>query len=202
VTTSDQAGRTVLDFHRAAMLPRRSEQAAVERRDDLKQVDASLPPGERLAAAADLDLAELRRRVPGPHGEAIRAGMTWAPPAGDPVTEAPALARLSLNLAIVHADAAAAGRDRRLVYGGHAIGIAAGHLTRTLPNIATILAWHSCDHSGPVDEGDVLITRVEVEGVERLSSGGSVAHLRCRVHARDAGAGREVLDWRPVVLLA
>ena len=50
------------------------------------------------------------------------------------VSSAPELARLTLNIAMVHHDAAASAGGR-LVYGGHTIGIAAAQATRALPNL-------------------------------------------------------------------
>jgi acyl dehydratase len=85
-----------------------------------------------------------------------------------------------------------------LVYGGHTIGIALSQATRALPTIVTVLGWHSCDHVGPVHEGDTLRSTVIVEAVEPLAVGGLV-HLRSRVSADGVG---EVLDWRFVVAVA
>ncbi len=93
--------------------------------------------------------------------------------AGDVVSSAPELARMTLNLAAVHHDRSAARDGRRLVYGGHTIGIAAGHVSRALPGLVTILGWQSCDHTGPVHEGDTLTTEIHVE--------------RCEERARSAG---------------
>ena len=70
-----------------------------------------------------------------------------------------------------HHDARFGQGGRRLVYGGHTIGIAAGQLTRALPNLATIVAWHSCDHVAPVFEGDALTSTVELERAEALPQG-------------------------------
>src|SRR5690606_11310680 len=72
---------------------------------------------------------------------------------GDVVTSAPELARLTLNIAKVHHDAAASGQGR-LVYGGHTIGLALHQAVRALPELVTVVAWHGCDHTGPVREGD------------------------------------------------
>src|SRR6202034_154238 len=58
-----------------------------------------------------------------------RAGQTWVVPGGDVVSSAPELARLTLNVAMVHHDASAAG-GQRLVYGGHAIGLALAQAAR------------------------------------------------------------------------
>jgi acyl dehydratase len=59
------------------------------------------------------------------------------------------------------------------------------------------VGWHSCDHVGPVHEGDTLWSTVEVDGLEPLATGG-LAHLRSRVRT----AEQEVLDWRFVALFA
>jgi acyl dehydratase len=68
-----------------------------------------------------------------------------------------------------------------------------------VPNIVTVESWERCDHSGPVHEGDMLSSEVEVTGRAPLPGGGGVVHLRSTVTARD---DRPVLDWRFAVLLA
>ena len=109
------------------------------------------------------------------------------------VTLAPELARATLNLAMTHTDAQAGAHGRRLVYGGHAIGIALAHACRALPGLVTVLAWRSCDHLGPVFEEDRLTSRIEVLAVE-----GPVVDLQIVVSNADG----DVLDWRPAVLYA
>jgi acyl dehydratase len=113
------------------------------------------------------------------------------------------LARLTLNIAAVHHDAAAAG-GRRLVYGGHTIGIAMAQICRALPNLITVLGWRSCDHLAPVNEGDRLTSTIDVERVEDNPGGGQVIQQRSQVSAeREASAERiAVLAWRLVVLSA
>jgi acyl dehydratase len=111
---------------------------------------------------------------------------------------------MTLNVAVAHHDARQAGR--RLVYGGHTIGIAASHVTRVLPNIVTFVAWHGCDHIGPVLEGDTLSSEIELERVQPLPGehGGRLVHLRCRVSATRGEPAETVgvLDWRPVAVIA
>lgn len=70
----------------------------------------------------------------------------------------------------------------------------------------TIVAWRSCDHTGPVFEGDVLRTELRVEAVHRRD-GYQLIDLRAVVHAcpaEDAGdlnaAEKPVLDWRFVAI--
>jgi hypothetical protein len=93
---------------------------------------------------------------------------------------------------MAHHDAQAAG-GRRLVYGGHAIGLALAQAARSLPSLVTVAAWHSCDHLGPVYEGDTLRSTITVEQVDPLPDGGGLVHLRSLVRAEapaaDAGIG-------------
>jgi hypothetical protein len=148
------------------------------------------------------------------------------------VSSAPELARLTLNVAMVHHDAQAA-EGRRLVYGGHAIGLALAQAARTLPSLVTVAAWHGCDHLGPVHEGDTLRSTISVEQVDPLPGGGGLVHLRSHVRAEapDTGGGlgwprgatspsglgwpgaepsgnqgpnqeRDVLDWRYIAVVA
>lgn len=202
VRTVDQEERSVLDFHRCAMLPLRDEGAETGWLDDVAAIGVAEPAAAELAAPlAGWRLDAYRERVPGPHFEALAEGAKWAVPGGDVVSNAPELARLSLNLAMAHHDRAAGRNGRRLVYGGHTIGLAASQLTRALPALVTIVAWHSCDHLGPVFEGDTLYSEVELERKQPLADGGLV-HLRSRVHARREGGDVEVLDWRLIGAMA
>ena len=138
-----------------------------------------------------------RSAVPGPHFDPTLAGTVLASTA-DVVTSAPELARLTLNIAATHHDSRVAGR--RLVYGGHTIGLALAQAARLLPNLVTVLDWDSCDHTGPVHEGDVLFSRVRVEAAAESGTGGKILTLRSLVYAEDDE--RQVLDWRYRVLTA
>lgn len=202
VVTSDQAGRPVLDFWRCAMLPLSSDSAPEGPRDDLDAVGRIGAPAELGAAMADWDLVRFRARVAGERFDDIPIGTSWVVEGADVVSSAPELARLTGNLAAVHHDAEAAG-GRRLVYGGHTIGIAWHQVTRALPGIVTVVGWRGCDHTGPVYEDDTLLASVEVEGRDPLAGGGGLLHLRVLVEA--TGSGRRaapVLDWRVSVVLA
>jgi acyl dehydratase len=124
----------------------------------------------------------------------------WELNAGDLVSSAPQLARLTLNLAHVHHDRFSQ-PSGRLVYGGHTIGLALAQVSKTLPQLVTIAGWHGCDHTGPVREGDTVSSRIEVVSMETLTNGMRVADLRVVVRARDESGDRDVLDWRPIVVL-
>jgi len=83
------------------------------------------------------------------------------------------------------------------------LGIALGQATRALPNLVTVLGWKSCDHTGPVHEGDTLTSELEIESAEALPGGGGVVHLRSLVFAHNAAASDvPVLDWRFTALMA
>ena len=84
------------------------------------------------------------------------------------------------------------------MYGGHTIGLALAQASRLLPNLVTVLGWESCDHTGPVHEGDTLYSELHVESaeaIERRRAGaafGGVRGQRLRGRARPAGAGLAV----------
>jgi acyl dehydratase len=205
IRTHDQEGRAVLDFERCAMLPLRDPQGETGHAEEVGAPAAEAGAPELGGALAGWELAAYREAVPGPHFAelaALGAGGRWECPGADVVSCAPELARLSLNVAFAHHDAAATGRGARLVYGGHTIGIAAAQLNRALPSLVTILAWHSCDHLGPVFEGDTLRSEVELERTEALPGGGGLAHLRSRVRAERLEGAAAVLDWRLVGVFA
>lgn len=198
MTTRDQRGRPVLDFHRCAMLPLAPGAPDTGHDDDLGALGQAAP--DSAAALSGLDLAGW----PGPAAELPQVGQQIEVIGGDVVSSAPELARLTLNVAQVHHDAGAAG-GRRLVYGGHTIGIAAAQVTRALPDVLTFLGWDSCDHLGPVHEGDTLHSRLTVVAVTPTDGGRSVVVLRSQVTAVgdvvDGSAPTDVLDWQFSVLL-
>lgn len=205
VRTVDETDREVLDFHRCAMLPMRESATAPGHSDDLDAIRGELTPELLRASVAGWDLAAYRELAPGAHADALVPGVRYEVEAGDSVTSAPELARLSLNAAAAHVDPAAGGHRRRLVYGGHTIGIALAQVTRIAPNVVTVVAWRSCDHRAPVFEGDVLRSIVTVAGVQPLGEQeGALVELYVETRAdRVDGTGCElVLEWRPVVVMA
>ena len=194
MTTIDQADRLVLDFYRCAMLPLSPDAPEAGPADDLSTIGSDLAAG--VDPTADWDAETFRRRVPGPHFDADVAGAAMTS-TGDVVSSAPELARLSLNIAAVHHDSRVNGR--RLVYGGHTIGLALAQATRLMPNLVTVLGWESCDHTGPVQEDDTLYSELHVEAVHPLPDGrGGVLALRSLVYAvvSPGEPDRQVLDWR------
>jgi acyl dehydratase len=198
--TIDQADRLVLDFYRCAMLPAGPDWRPADGSgpaDDLSAIGADAA-GPASDPTAQWDGAVFRDKVPGPRFSDFGAGMagTVLRSTGDVVSSAPELARLTLNIAATHHDSRVGGQ--RLVYGGHTIGLALAQASRLLPNLATVLGWESCDHTGPVHEGDTLYSELHVESAEATDHGG-VLGLRSLVYAVSDAAGepdRPVLDWR------
>ena len=182
ITTVDQEQRPVLDFWRCAMLPLRDRDQQTGHADELDSVGQQADIEDAAALVSGWRLDRFAQQVAGPRVAELRAGQTWAVPGGDVVSSAPELARLTLNVAMVHHDAQAA-EGRRLVYGGHAIGLALAQAARTLPSLVTVAAWHGCDHLGPVHEGDTLRSTISVEQVDPLPDGGGLVHLRSQVRA-------------------
>ena len=202
IRTLDQDGNEVLDFLRCPMIPLRDADAQTGHADDVSAFPQQLDPAVLDAAVPrGWRLGPLRERTPAPHFADLEAGMEFALEAGETVTCAPELARLTLNVATAHTDATGSSHGRRLVYGGHTISIAAAHATRAIPALATIVAWEGCDHLGPVFEGDVLKSDLEVQAVRGLADGG-LAHLRAQVRAIREDGATPVLDWRFVALIA
>lgn len=195
MTTRDQENRVVLDFWRCAMLPLSSPEVRTGHADDLSAIGTEPDPAALLAEVAEWDMSAFTA----PPGPEITVGAAWDLGAGDVVTSAPELARLTLNLAHVHHDRFSQ-PSGRLVYGGHTIGLALAQVTRTLPQVVTVAGWHGCDHTGPVREGDTLSSRIEVEKVTRAGAV-RLADLRVVVRAKDDDGTRDVLDWRPIVVV-
>jgi acyl dehydratase len=194
MTTIDQADRLILDFYRCAMLPLRPGAGPndAEHADDLSRVGTDL--GQPPSAVDDWHGEVFRERIPGPHFDANLTG-TVLHSSADVVSSAPELARLTLNIAAVHHDSRIGGR--RLVYGGHTIGLALAQASRLLPNLATVLGWQSCDHTAPVYEGDTLYSELHIDSAEPTDNGG-VLGLRSLVYAvsEPDTEPRQVLDWR------
>lgn len=200
MTTIDGAGRLVLDFYRCAMLPLSAGSIETGHQDDLSEIGVGAAPVTD--PTADWDGEAFRARIPGPHFDPAMVGATMSSSA-DVVTSAPELARLSLNIAAIHHDSRVGGQ--RLVYGGHTIGLALAQASRLLPNLVTVLAWQSCDHTGPVSENDTLYSELRIEDATALPDGrGGVVRLRSIVYAvggPESKGDRQVLDWRFTGLL-
>ncbi|MCT7658890.1 MaoC family dehydratase [Mycobacterium deserti] len=191
MTTIDDVGRLVLDFHRCAMLPISDGADDTGHADDLSTIGTGNVPVPD--PTADWDADAYRAKVPGDQNDPIETGTVLRSTA-DVVSGAPELARLTLNIAATHHDWRVGGQ--RLVYGGHTIGLALAQATRLLPDLVTVLGWISCDHTGPVYEGDTLYSELRVDRAAPLPDGrGRVLTLSSLVYAV-GDPDRQVLHWR------
>ena len=163
---------------------------------------------KEIAASVEWRLGDFRRENPGEHFEELAEGSLYRVEARDSVTSAPELARLTLNIAKTHTDAASSPYGKRLVYGGYTISMASAQIVRALPNLVTLIAWRSCDHTEPVFEGDILRTEFTIDARHTLASGGGLVDLHAVVHAARGdqaptlGEDVSVLDWRVIGLMA
>ena len=196
MTTRDEAGNIIADFERLALIPVNHRLALTE-------------AGEPGTAEDRLDLGEYIQLAPGewnlaglPAGPLPPAGKLVQDPLREPVTEAQTLVRITQNLAAAHRDAARGQQNRRLVYGGHTVGLAQAALSRIDPGIATVLGWHSCDHLAPVFEEDLLSFSAVLED-SLPHKEGSIAAYRITATAHRPGTEPvDVLSWVPVVWTA
>jgi acyl dehydratase len=207
IRTENQDGDRVLDFFRCPMIPLRDPEAQTGHADRFEEIPQELDTESVLEAVP----REWRYRA---LRDRLGVGSTWAPEPGtlyevegrETVTGATELARLTLNVAMTHTDAAAGAHGRRLVYGGHTIAIAAAHASRAVPTMVTVIAWRSCEHLAPVFEGDILSTELTVGSTLTLDgTDARLADLRALVRA-DRGSGSssadDVLDWRFLAVVA
>ncbi len=194
IQTTDSQGRLVLDFERCALVRRRSD-APTGHKDDLGGTPTSLDMAPFVAAApSGWDLTPLGPPQQWPVGETRRD------PLRDTVTDALPLVRLIQNLAPPHRDASRGQAGKRLVYGGHTVGLAQAGLIRLLPTAATVVGWLLCDHTGPVFEDDVVDVAATLDAVHPLADGRLLAFTVIVQAERDGADPVPVLDWRPIVL--
>ena len=194
VTARDEAEQIVLQCHRCAQLPARGNDTGEVGDDVMAASDAIAEPDVHELVPRDWRLDALRRQPLGPVFAELDAGKTWTVELGETVVSAP-------EVAMTHTDAIDGAHGRRLVHGGQVIGVASAHLTRVLPDVATILAWRSWDHLGPTYEGDRLRSQIALERLEPLHDGGLVyARILVLAAFDDEDVPRRVLDWRLTAL--
>jgi acyl dehydratase len=209
IHVDNQRSETVLHFWRCAMIPCRDPNAVTGASDSFAAIPAELDM-EQVVAAVPIEwrLDHFRSGFSGEHFEELTEGSRYFVEGRDSVTSAPELARLTLNLAKAHTDAASSPYGKRLVYGGHTISMASAQIAHALPNLVTLLAWRSCDHTEPVFEGDILHTEFSIDAKHPLAGGSGLIDLRAVVHAtrgdqaQTPGAEDAVLDWRVIGLMA
>ena len=194
-TTCVDDDSTVVDYERCAMLKARDSENLPGHRDDLGTVETEivLDEWESLVPESwDFSSVNIEKQTNWDVGEKRTDDLR------DTVSNAMELVRLTQNQAPVHRDASTSPTSERLVYGGHTIGLAQASLNRLMPGNATVLGWQSCDHLGPVHEGDVLSfqhTLLEQKTVRN----GTISAIKTEVSSIRGTQETNVLDWRLVV---
>lgn len=196
MTTRDESGNIIADFERLALIPVK-DRSAFEEAGEIGAAEEHLDLGAYIELAPSAwDLAGM------PATELPTCGVEMRDPLREPVTEAQTLVRITQNLAAAHRDTARGQQGRRLVYGGHTVGLAQAALSRIDPGIATVLGWHSCDHLAPVFEEDLLSFSVVLEDSTPHKQGNIAAYRVTATAHRPDSEPVDVLSWIPVVWTA
>lgn len=193
IQTATAEGQSVVDYERCPLLPCRGDEAPGH--------SDNIGP-----SAPDLDLARFIGAVPdswdvGPLGthDEWKTGDTRVDHQRDMVDMATALVRITHNQAAVHRDIDASSYDGRLVYGGHTVALAQASLGRVLGGLATVIGWHSCNHTAPVFEDDILSCKHTLVDKIRVGAGWCRAvHIEVDAH-RPGAEPVKVLDWTPII---
>lgn len=193
IQTTTATGEMVVDYERCPLLPCQGTETPGHD-DDIGGVDAQVDLQQFLGAVpTSWSLGAL-----GPHDEWLQ-GEARVDHQRDMVDMATALVRITHNQAAVHRDVQASSYDGRLVYGGHTVALAQASLGRVLGGIATVVGWHSCNHTAPVFEEDILSCRhTLVDQVQTEQGWCRAIHVEVHAH-RNEGDPIKVLDWTPVV---
>jgi len=201
MTTTNQDGERVLHFWRCPMTPCRDPQARTPHADDLDAIGAALTVDAVRAVVPRAWTLTETSGWSGRKAAQLAAGDRFKIEPRDTITLAPELVRSSLNMAMAHTDARLSYLGERLVYGGHTIFMGFAQITRALPNILSVLAWESCDHTAPVVENDRIRTECTVTHVVPLTEaqgGGALLRIEALCHAARGAPETEsaVLDWK------
>jgi acyl dehydratase len=199
ICARNQRNEEVMHFWRCPMIPCKDTDAVTGHQDSFDKIPEKLDMSEIISGLQDWNLDTLRE-ISGLHFQDLESNSQFEVDARDTVTSAPELVRMTLNMAMTHTDAGRSVYGKRLVYGGHTISMAAAQLIRALPNLVTIIAWHSCDHLAPVFEGDILRSQVTIGNKYRMLAGGLV-DLQVEVYAERGDEGPDAEDDQQVKVL-
>jgi acyl dehydratase len=197
IQVQNQHGNEVMLFWRCPMIPCRDPGADTGHADSFDDIPQGIDTSLLMRSQAPWNL-DAFRKIPGLHFDGITPGVQYEVEARDTVTSAPELVRLTLNMAMTHTDVSRSVYDKRLVYGGHTISMAAAQLSRAMPNMLTICAWRECDHLGPVYEQDVLRSVITIGDKYPIESGGGLVDIIVEVYAQGSAETDEenrVLNW-------
>lgn len=194
-TTCVEDNSIVVDYERCAMLKARDPENLPGHCDDLGAVETGIVLDNwKSLVPESWDISSLNIKTQ----ENWSVGEKKMDDLCDTVSNSMELVRLTQNQAPVHRDASTSPTGERLVYGGHTIGLAQASLNRLMPGNATILGWQSCDHLGPVHEGDVLSFHHTLLDQKALTKG-KISAIKTEVFSTKGHETSNVLDWRLVI---
>lgn len=194
IDTTNGHGETVVDLERCPLIGCRGD-AAPGHRDELGSAAGQLDLADYVGAVPDWDLSPLGDR------DRWAVGETRQDLQRDVVDMATALVRITHNQAAIHRDAEVSPYEGRLVYGGHTVALGQASLGRVLDGLATVVGWHSCNHTAPVFEGDILSSRHTLVADQPTANGAMLRAVHVEVDAIRPGTEPvKVLDWTPIVL--
>lgn len=207
IHVENQHDETVMHFWRCPMIPCQNAKADTGHTDDFDIIGEDITDAMLQTLVPKWNYQAYADQIQGRHAKDYAIGEPIKVEGRDTVTSAPELVRLTLNLAMMHTDAARSVYGKRLVYGGHTISIAAAQLSRAIPNLMSILAWYQCDHVAPVFEEDILRTELTINNVQSIDAA-AVLDISIQVYADrgvaapEQGEDIKVLDWHLAGLMA
>ena len=194
IAVRTDTGDDVAHFQRLALPPASNPDAFVER--------------GRPALPEQPGLESFLEAVPAWNGVAhssrfsLTVGASVTDALCDTVSSARELVRLILSVAAAHRDARAGIEGVRLAYGGHTVALGLASLSRSVEGLLTVVAWRTSDHLWPGFENGLLQTTTTILAVHPAGVGLALVDARVTVAALRSGVISEVLDWRPVLLVA
>ena len=201
IRTVDQEDRPVLDFSRCAMLPLRDR--ADRRGAATRSAAPTTSPHDGAArrAARGLDLAAFRERAPGPHFDGARDGWTRARGRRRRRLGAPELARLTLNVAMAHHDAARPPTGAGSSTAGTRSRSPPRRRRARCPGLVTIVGWHAATTPRRCSRATRCARGWSSSGASRCpaAAGSCTCAPQVRPSSDDEG---DVLDWRFVGVMA
>ena len=208
MTTVNQDFVEILKYWRCPMVSCRDPKADTGMNDDFEWMPSALDYElikKSIPLSWNIDLLTKQSlNLPSPR---ISENSKVIVQAGDSITCAPELVRMTGNIALTHTDASQSYLKKRLVYGGHTISLAYAQFVRAFPNVITLIGWQKCDHTAPVLEEDIINSEFLISKKIRIEKGTlfevKALAYSTRKDKNDAFADKKlVLDWVFIVWMA
>ena len=155
--TRNQDGLQILKYWRCPMISCENPKADTGLNDDFSWMPVELNYNEiKKSIPLSWNIEELKQQDLGLPSPKLSQNTKIIVKAGDTITCAPELVRITGNIALTHTDASQSYLGKRLVYGGHTISLAYSQFVRAIPNLVSLIGWQKCDHLAPVLEEDII----------------------------------------------